>query len=358
MAVAYLRTKGVVSGYADGTFHPDQPINRAEFVKILVKSLVDQSEIDNCFSTLNQPDHWGRVQYTEFNDVQLNDWFVPYLCIARQRVAIEGYPDHRFRPGKNVNFAESAKILSRTIGHQWNKNRSDVSAVWYREFVLNLEDDRAIPLSIHRFDQQITRGEMAEMVWRLKENIQDKPTRTYEEMAERANVDLWKTFMNERYGYSVSYPAELNVYSEDFGGAMLPENSAIIAIGRLMIYPRDEESFSGMTGQKKEDALRIIRLPIREYAQAIYDRNFPIPRSTLQQQVWREVGELEEITIAGRPAFRFTVLGSFDTESGGGILEDARTIVMFTNGKMNFRAEYDAKSVAADQILRSLTFNR
>ncbi|MEK7563157.1 MAG: S-layer homology domain-containing protein, partial [Patescibacteria group bacterium] len=34
-AIAYVKAEGIVSGYPDGTYRPNQTINRAEFVKFV-----------------------------------------------------------------------------------------------------------------------------------------------------------------------------------------------------------------------------------------------------------------------------------------------------------------------------------
>ena len=46
-AITYLQENGVVEGYEDGTFQPDQEVTRAEALKmILVGSEVELSETD------------------------------------------------------------------------------------------------------------------------------------------------------------------------------------------------------------------------------------------------------------------------------------------------------------------------
>jgi hypothetical protein len=40
-AIEYLQMNGIVKGYLDGTFKPDNQINRAEFVKIIVGAYLE-----------------------------------------------------------------------------------------------------------------------------------------------------------------------------------------------------------------------------------------------------------------------------------------------------------------------------
>lgn len=53
---------------------------------------------------------------------------------------------------------------------------------WFAPFVRLLDMDNAIPLSITSFDHQITRGEMAEMMYRILSKTYEKRSRTYEEL--------------------------------------------------------------------------------------------------------------------------------------------------------------------------------
>ena len=51
-AISYLKNNNVVSGYPDGSFKPENPLNRAELIKILVEGTgydPDASEYKNCF---------------------------------------------------------------------------------------------------------------------------------------------------------------------------------------------------------------------------------------------------------------------------------------------------------------------
>lgn len=95
-AILYLNQEGIVSGYEDGTFRPNNEINRAELIKILVESLDIQpavSDYNNCFEDVAE------------------DWYAPYVCYAKDQGWVNGYSDGTFKPGQNVNKVESIKIL-------------------------------------------------------------------------------------------------------------------------------------------------------------------------------------------------------------------------------------------------------
>ncbi len=151
-AIAYIHEMGIVKGYDDGTFLPNNPINRAEFTKIIVESQFYDTEIEHC-----------PVEFLKFSDVKKSDWFAKYICVAKNNGLIKGYDDGTFLPNKNILFSEASKIISQAF-----RFSSPEGKIWYEGFVRNLSDRAAIPLSIESVDQEITRGEMAEMIYRLK----------------------------------------------------------------------------------------------------------------------------------------------------------------------------------------------
>ncbi len=99
-AIQALYAAGVIGGYPDGTFRPDDGINRAEFAKILVAGF-RRSELrgeTRCFA-----DVW-------------EEWFASPVCAARRLGWIDGYPDGTFKPAQRINRAEALKILIVAFG--------------------------------------------------------------------------------------------------------------------------------------------------------------------------------------------------------------------------------------------------
>ncbi|MFC1615680.1 S-layer homology domain-containing protein [Patescibacteria group bacterium] len=156
-AISYVKDEGIVQGYPDGNYGPDLPINRAEFTKIIIKSVYTEEDINNCTSELNFP------------DVQITDWFHDFICVAGNEQIINGYPDGTFKPADNINFVEAAKIIVNAFGYSYG-----ASNYWYIPYVEVLIEKNAIPMSIDNLDKKITRGEMAEIIYRLKMEITGK----------------------------------------------------------------------------------------------------------------------------------------------------------------------------------------
>ncbi|MBI5078399.1 S-layer homology domain-containing protein [Candidatus Saganbacteria bacterium] len=99
--IEYLATLGIMDGYADGTFHPEKEMSRADLAVLLVKA--------------------KGFKVTEgvkikFSDVFSQGFTAPYISMAVERKYISGYPDGTFRPEERITRAEAAQILARFSG--------------------------------------------------------------------------------------------------------------------------------------------------------------------------------------------------------------------------------------------------
>lgn len=96
-AIKYLYEEGVVQGYPDGLYRPQQEVNRAEFLKIVLGSqgiIPQDRDAMNCFP-----------------DVDKAQWYAKFVCYAFRNAIIDGYPDGLFRPGNSINKVEALKII-------------------------------------------------------------------------------------------------------------------------------------------------------------------------------------------------------------------------------------------------------
>lgn len=91
-----LKTLNIINGYSDGTFKPNNPINRAEALKIVLLA----NDIDPNLATVQ----------LDFSDVENNIWFEKYVKSAVENDIVEGFPDGTFRPDNNITRAEFTKI--------------------------------------------------------------------------------------------------------------------------------------------------------------------------------------------------------------------------------------------------------
>ncbi|MCP4179476.1 MAG: S-layer homology domain-containing protein, partial [bacterium] len=98
-AIQYLQEKGIIEGYEDGSFKSDNPINRAELMKMAFVGF-----------------EYNTSSYTTsyFPDVNTDDWFFPYVETGKQTGIIDGHPDGMFKPDDNITRAETLKVLLNT----------------------------------------------------------------------------------------------------------------------------------------------------------------------------------------------------------------------------------------------------
>jgi hypothetical protein len=170
-AIESLRERNILQGYPDGTFKPGNRINRAEFVFLITNPLLmDTNALNECLRNEQVKDS----QTAYYPDVDRAAWYAAAVCHATQKGLIKGYPDGRFQPGEYINFAEAAKILSSAMALQTTEEPTEQ---WFRPYVTALSEQRAIPVSIKSFDQILTRSEMAEMLYRLRDDITDREYR-------------------------------------------------------------------------------------------------------------------------------------------------------------------------------------
>ncbi len=171
-AIDYVESRGIVEGYPDGTYKPDQPINRVEFTKIIIATEFTESQIENCNSV-------------SFSDVPDGAWYTHYVCVAEMNDIVDGYPDGTYQPPNLITFAEASKIITNTLVEPTTEG----SETWYRPYVKKLENINAIPTTVEDFEHKVTRGEMAEMIYRIEEEITNLDSKTYDELAENAEDD-------------------------------------------------------------------------------------------------------------------------------------------------------------------------
>jgi uncharacterized protein YkwD len=187
-AIDYIAEKNIVQGYADGTYKPNQLINRAEFTKIIIGAKFPAQAVGSgCFSDV------------------ADEWFALFVCFAKDRNIVKGNPDGTFRPASNINTAEAYKIVLETFIE--NPIYDETGTQWYDKY---LEYAGAYGLNFSGTldaSHNVTRGEMAQMIGLV---LQNEEIGAYEKAvldatnAERAKQGLPALIYNkvlEKAGY-------------------------------------------------------------------------------------------------------------------------------------------------------------
>jgi hypothetical protein len=104
-AVVRLVALGIIDGFEDGTYRPDEPVTRAQFAKIVVASL-----------GVGEAAQYAKGA-TKFSDVPADHWATGYINVAVDVGVIAGYPDGTFQPENQVTFAEAIKMIVAALGY-------------------------------------------------------------------------------------------------------------------------------------------------------------------------------------------------------------------------------------------------
>jgi len=101
-AIETLTALGVITGYEDGTFRPEQVVTRAEMAKLLVVTLGFGDLVSGSKSN--------------FTDTQ-GHWADAYIALAAGKGIVIGTGDGKFAPDKTVTYNEALTMLVRGLGY-------------------------------------------------------------------------------------------------------------------------------------------------------------------------------------------------------------------------------------------------
>lgn len=164
-AIEEMKRLGVFTGYSDGTFRPEAPINRAETVKVIMIAL-----------KYNVPTTGWWFDSAGFKDISSSAWYTPYLAAARIYGIINGYPDNTFKPANTVNRVEMLKIFleGANIGQAYVKCDKpyveNTAGKWFTKYaciakqytLVDAVNGQLLPAKL------MTRGDVAVMIYRAQ----------------------------------------------------------------------------------------------------------------------------------------------------------------------------------------------
>ena len=93
-AVNYVVAKGLISGYPDGTFKPNESITRAEFAQMISGYVKNEKKSTTDFQDVK--DHWAKDAIDKLYGNK----------------NVSGYPDGSFKPNAKITRAEAVTILN------------------------------------------------------------------------------------------------------------------------------------------------------------------------------------------------------------------------------------------------------
>ncbi len=184
-AVEYFASLGVLSGYKDNAsgisyFKPEQKVNRAEAVKMILAGSTQKYNIQTALSS------------NIFPDVLKDVWFAPFVSVAVSNSIVKG--DDRtglFDPGRTVNKAELMKMVilankvdvsSALNGVEANVSSDVPKDAWHYDFMRYGKEygiifpDRMGNMSPGK---ELSRGEVAEIMFNMHKVQKGGKTQEY-----------------------------------------------------------------------------------------------------------------------------------------------------------------------------------
>lgn len=99
-AVEALAKRGIVSGYDDGTFRPNNGVKREEFIKMLSSAIGMSSVNAKC----------------SYEDVPEDAWYYPYVSFCTEKNIVHGISETKFGTGMEITRQDMATIIYRAAG--------------------------------------------------------------------------------------------------------------------------------------------------------------------------------------------------------------------------------------------------
>ncbi len=229
VAITYLNENNVISGYADGTFKPENPINRAEVLKVILQG-----------AGVTIP---AQVAENVFPDVSKDAWFAKFVLQAKTMgIVAGGAKDGLFTPARQVNKAEFLKMLLLANGIKTEALTvteavaNDVPKdAWFAPFMSyslkagiitkdaqgNLEPNKAL-----------TRGQVADMMYLLILIKQSKDTQFLLHRAE-AELAQIEVYIAANKVVNAKRASELAVDLTQQAYKNMPENNVVVGAAKL-----------------------------------------------------------------------------------------------------------------------------
>lgn len=125
LEIEFMTNDGVISGYPNGTFGPENKLTRAEFASLIYR-----------FVGLEY-----KGQESVFSDVSEDHWAHNYILALYETGLVAGYGDGTFGPENNITRAEVMTVMNKILGRKpypayiktldYNPFNDLISSKWY-----------------------------------------------------------------------------------------------------------------------------------------------------------------------------------------------------------------------------------
>ena len=197
--VLTLNALGLINGYPDGTFKPDNTITRAEFAAIVARA----------FKLEDKP------VTTEFTDVPSTHWATGNIGAAYAAGIINGYGDGTFGPEDPIKEEQAVKMVVAALGY----NDDAVAKGGYPMGYIQVGNEKYISrgLNVHK-GEEATRALVAQiMYYALGAEIKGAGKTLYDMHADKAGEKIDEKYVNallQDYFYYREEAMEVMMYND------------------------------------------------------------------------------------------------------------------------------------------------
>ncbi|MFA5352004.1 MAG: S-layer homology domain-containing protein [Candidatus Gracilibacteria bacterium] len=144
-------SRQIIDGYSDGSFRPENSLNRAELAKMI--TIAGGKSIQENYSKKC------------FTDMDSSAWYAQYVCGAKILGFVSGDAGagKTYRPSDTLTFAESLAALSKVFN--WEIDNAKVARIWYAPLSTYAKEKNLLKTWISP-TAQINRASFAELLAR------------------------------------------------------------------------------------------------------------------------------------------------------------------------------------------------
>ncbi|MBP9718426.1 S-layer homology domain-containing protein [Candidatus Gracilibacteria bacterium] len=207
-AIEALKAANIITGFADNTFGPDQPLSRAQAITIIERALG---------LTIQRT-----AQKLPFTDVPEDAWYYAYLQKAYALGRVKGYSDNTVKPEDPVILPDAMKLLLEFYGV--SSKSLVVDAViyggipndqWYSKNLQYAKNMNLIEPDANgnfSLSSGLTRAQFAELAYRMR--MAKQTGRAFDVTAK------WVTTTHEENNWKLRHPAEWGVFKGKFNSVL------------------------------------------------------------------------------------------------------------------------------------------
>ena len=172
--------KGIINGYADGTFKPDAQVTRAQFITMLYR-VAGSPEVEI-------PEGKTEIELGFTDADTISDEYKTAVAWGVQNGIIKGYEDDTFRPNQAISRAQMVTMLYRylTLEDVWGAasdemkatydftDKDDIAAPYVEavNYMANMEFIKGFEDGSFRPDETVTRGQAATVFARIFDAVE------------------------------------------------------------------------------------------------------------------------------------------------------------------------------------------